>query len=94
MGGHAYKFYGGKLTENEIQATARDVLCDAWVKLDEAGFRVLFTVYDEFVIELPWEGFATRARIREAISIITGSSPWLEDCPLGCEWELSKHYKK
>lgn len=44
--------YGGKLTENVVQATARDVLRDAIVKLWRAGYRTVLHVYDEIVAEI------------------------------------------
>ena len=54
--------WGGKLTENIVQALARDCLAVALVQLEKAGFRVVFHVHDEVVIEAPedtrWEAAA------------------------------------
>ena len=54
--------WGGKLTENIVQALARDCLAVALVRLEEAGFKVVFHVHDEVVIEAPdgtrWEDAA------------------------------------
>ena len=51
--------WGGKLVENIVQAVARDCLAVAMVRLDAAGWRIVFHVHDEVVIEAPqgttWE---------------------------------------
>lgn len=41
--------YGGKLVENIVQATARDLLCSAMRKL--TGLRICMHIHDEVVIE-------------------------------------------
>ena len=45
--------WGGKLVENIVQAVARDCLAVAMVKLDAAGYNIVFHVHDEVVIEAP-----------------------------------------
>ena len=45
--------WGGKLVENIVQAVARDCLAVALLRLDDAGFRTLFTVHDEVIVEEP-----------------------------------------
>lgn len=44
--------YGGKLTENVVQATARDILVNAIVKLWRTGYATVLHVYDEIVAEV------------------------------------------
>lgn len=43
--------YGGKLTENIVQAIARDCLAVSMVKADQAGFQTVLHVHDEMGIE-------------------------------------------
>lgn len=54
--------WGGKLVENIVQAYARDCLAVAMVRLDEAGYKIVFTVHDEIIAEAPigsrWEDMA------------------------------------
>lgn len=45
--------WGGKLTENIVQAYARDCLAVAMVRLEEAGYHIVFTVHDEVIVEAP-----------------------------------------
>jgi len=87
-------FFGGKLTENEIQATARDILVEAWValadKLPQAP--VLFSVHDELVLLLPENEAASLDG--EIKRLMITSSPWAEGCPLEVESAVSKVYTK
>lgn len=54
--------WGGKLVENIVQAFARDCLAVALLRIAEAGFRIVFHVHDEVVVEAPegtrWEDVA------------------------------------
>jgi hypothetical protein len=45
--------YGGKLSENIIQAIARDLLADGMRRLDAAGFDIVMHVHDEVVADIP-----------------------------------------
>jgi DNA polymerase len=54
--------WGGKLVENIVQAVARDCLAVALIRLDEAGYDIVFHVHDEIIAEAPkgssWEDMA------------------------------------
>ena len=54
--------WGGKLVENIVSAFARDCLAVAMLRLDAAGFNIVFHVHDEVIVEAPegshWEDVA------------------------------------
>jgi DNA polymerase len=80
--------YGGKLAENIVQATSRDLLAQAMLRLEEEGFRLLLTIHDEVVAEGGPE------RMKEFESILTHCPPWAKGLPLGVEAFPCKRYHK
>ena len=47
--------YGGKLTENIVQAIARDCLAETLRRIDSLGLQVVFHVHDEVIIDAPMD---------------------------------------
>ena len=47
--------YGGKLTENIVQAIARDCLAETLRRIDVRGLQVVFHVHDEVIIDAPMD---------------------------------------
>ena len=82
--------WGGKLTENLVQATARDCLRDAMIALDAAGYSIRAHIHDEVIISEPLDG-----RSVEDVSVIMGKTlPWAPDLPLrGDGYECSFYMK-
>jgi DNA polymerase len=82
--------WGGKLTENLVQATARDCLRDAMFALDEAGFDIRAHVHDEVIITEPLDG-----RSWEDVAEIMGRDlPWAEGLPLSAAGYEGSYYFK
>ena len=82
--------YGGKLVENIVQATARDILAEAMQRLDENGYNIVFHVHDEAVAEVEKN---TRT-IKEMNDIMSIVPDWAEGLPLGAEGYETDYYKK
>lgn len=89
---HQPSLWGGTLTENVVQRMARDVLGNAIVQLERAGFVIPFTAHDEIVLEVPIAG--REEAKREAIEIMTKAPEWAEGLPLGVEGDFSDRYTK
>jgi DNA polymerase len=84
------KTYGGKLVENIVQATARDILVDAMLRLDAAGYKIGMHVHDEIVLEVK-DG---EGSIEEVNKIMSTPIPWAKGLPLAADSYESKYYKK
>lgn len=82
-------FYGGKLAENAVQATARDVFCEHMVSLDKKGAPCLFTVHDEGVFEVD-----KSVSLRDIEVEMSRCPDWLAGCPISAKAEEVEHYKK
>ncbi len=82
--------YGGKLTENIVQALCRDIMAEGMLRLKKAGYPLILTVHDEIVAEVP-NGFGSLDEFNE---ILTQPPTWGKDIPIVWEgWEGAR-YKK
>ena len=70
--------YGGKLTENIVQAVARDCLANAMMNLQSAGYRICFHIHDEVILEVPEDSGRT---LEEAISCMCLLPGWAAGLP-------------
>jgi DNA polymerase bacteriophage-type len=82
--------YGGKLCENVVSATARDLLSAAMIRIDAAGFEICLHVHDELVVEVP-EG---RADLKHFTKLMTELPPWAEGLPLAAKAWTGRRYVK
>ena len=83
--------YGGKLTENIVQATARDLLAEAMMNLHGQGFSINFHIHDEVILEVPEDSGKT---LEEAIRILCTPPRWAPDLPLNADGFEAYYYKK
>ena len=81
--------WGGKLVENIVQAVARDCLAVAMVRLDKAGYKIVFHVHDEVVIEAP-DG----SRWQDAADIMGEPIDWAPGLLLRGDGYETKFYMK
>ena len=85
--------YGGKLTENCVQAIARDCLAESIERLEAAGFPVVFHVHDEVIIDI--KRFADDATMLKTVTeIMTRPITWAPGLPLGADGWVGEFYKK
>lgn len=63
--------YGGKMTENIVQAIARDCLAVTLDRIDARGLRVVFHVHDEVIIDAPME-----TTVDEICDLMAEPIPW------------------
>lgn len=82
--------YGGKITENCVQAIARDCLAVVISRLEREGLQVVFHVHDEVVIEAP----EASASLERVIDIMRRPIHWAPDLPLSAEGWIGKYFKK
>lgn len=83
------KIYGGKVTENIVQALARIVVSEQMAKVGQT-YRVAFQVHDEVVIICSDE-FIDAAK--QVITDIMSTPPkWAADLPVSCEAGHGKNY--
>lgn len=82
--------YGGKLVENVVQASARDVMAEAMLRLDATDEYqdIVMTIHDELIVE---SSFGT---LDDYIDIMAEPPLWCGDLPIKVDgWEGAR-YKK
>ena len=85
--------HGGVIFNNEIQGTARDVLRDGCFALSNAGYTILWTVYDEYVMLVKDEDCA-RAGEEVPRILKDASAHWLTDLPMSVDFDFMQSYRK
>jgi hypothetical protein len=80
----------GTLTENAVQATARDLLGATLLRVEQAGYPVVLHVHDEVVCEVP-EGFGLTAEFQR---LMTTPPDWATDLPIAAKvWNRNRYAK-
>jgi DNA polymerase len=83
--------YGGKLVENIVQATARDIMASAILTLRSwPMYKVILSVHDELISEVP-EG---EGSLEEYENIVAANPSWANGLPIAAEGWRGKRYKK
>jgi DNA polymerase len=83
------KIYGGKVTENIVQALARIVISEQMIELSKY-YKVLFQVHDELILITDAKKVS---EAREHVETIMSMPPrWGRDLPVACESGVGYNY--
>lgn len=82
--------WGGKLVENIVQAVARDCLAESIIRLEQKGYRTVFHVHDEAVLDVP-EGTGS---VEDVTSLMGKPISWAPGLPLTAAGYECRYYKK
>lgn len=81
--------YGGKLVENIVQAVARDCLAESIKNLHNRGFRLIFHVHDEVILETNKD-----VLVEDIENIMAEPIKWAEGLNLSASGFETMFYKK
>ena len=81
--------YGGKMTENLVQAIARDCLAVTMERVAAKGLQVVFHVHDEVIIDAPME-----TTVDEVCGLMAEPVPWAPGLVLKGAGFESNYYMK
>lgn len=82
--------YGGKLTENIVQAIARDILAEAMLTVEAHGYPIVMHIHDEIVAEVHKQ----EGDLEEFCNLMAVSPPWLSGCPIKADGWRGERYRK
>ena len=82
--------YGPKLVENIVQGTARDLLAEAMLRVEEKGYPIVMHCHDEIIAEVP-EGIGS---VDEMCEIMAVQPAWAEGLPLRADGYQCSFYQK
>lgn len=81
--------YGGKMTENIVQAIARDCLAEILKRIHARGLQVVFHVHDEVIIDAPQS-----VTVGEICALMAEPIPWAQGLVLKGAGFESAYYMK
>lgn len=81
--------YGGKLTENIVQATARDILGVVMLRAKAADLPIVFHIHDEIVVEAP-----ISRPLADVEDLFSEPIDWCRDLPLKGAGYSTPYYLK
>lgn len=81
--------YGGKLTENMVQAIARDILGIVLLRAKAAGLNVVFHIHDEIIVEAK-----PGQTLQEVEALFSKPIKWCRDLPLKGAGYSTPYYLK
>jgi len=83
---------GSSIFQSAVQATARDMLAESLLRLDNEGYEVVNCVHDEVLLLCNEE--EAEAVLDRVIGIMTTPPKWATNFPIAAEGWISKRYRK
>jgi DNA polymerase len=87
---HGQGAYGGLWTENVVSGIARDLLADAMLRIEAAGYPIVLHVHDEVVAEV-LESFGSTD---EFTRLMIRKPAWALELPIAAKAWIGKRYTK
>jgi DNA polymerase bacteriophage-type len=82
--------YGGTWCENVVSGIARDLLAEAMIRIEAAGYSIILHVHDEIASEVPI-GFGSTD---EFTHLMTRKPAWALDLPIAASAWVGTRYTK
>jgi DNA polymerase len=86
------KLIGSSIFQSSVQATARDMLTEAMLRLDQMGYSVVNSIHDEILILSPESD--GEAALQRVIESMTTPPEWAPEFPLAAEGWVGQRYRK
>jgi DNA polymerase len=86
------KLIGSSIFQSSVQGTARDMLTESMLALDNEGYTVVNCIHDEILILAPEQN--AEAALERVIEIMTKAPQWAPEFPLAAEGWVGQRYRK
>jgi DNA polymerase len=84
--------WGGVWVENVTQGVARDLMAEAMLRVEEAGYEVVLSVHDELLTEVPED--SKTLTVENFEKLMAELPAWAKGLPVKVEgWEDERYHK-